>query len=352
MAYTSINKSSDYFDTKLYTQTGTTNNGDTQTITMDNVGMAWIKNRSYTNAHALFDIIRGGDKLLVTSSTGAEETIGGGLTFGASETTIGGDTGGYGFNNRVGDNYVAWHWRTDGTTGSSNTDGSITSTVSVNTTSGFSIVKYTGTASNATVGHGLGVKPAMMIAKNLDNGSEDWCVYHKSLGYNNVLKLHSSNAILTATNRWNAEPDTSVFNVGTAAEANGSGANQIAYVFAEKKGFSKFGSYIGNGNADGTFVYTGFKPAFLLYKCSTDIFTNWQVFDNKRSTYNLAVNRLNPNDNSAELATTADSFDLLSNGFKARNNGANSNNSGSTFIYMAFAENPLVSSTGVPCTAR
>jgi hypothetical protein len=345
MAYTTINKPSEYFNTKLYT-----GNGSTQSIS--SVGFqpdwVWLKGRSGSGRdHLLFDAIRGATNYIKSNATSAEATISSTLTsFDSDGFSIGSNSG----VNTNSETFVSWNWLANGA-GVSNTDGDITSTVSASTTSGFSIVKYTGTASNATVGHGLGVKPAMMIAKNLDNGSEDWCVYHKSLGYNNVLKLNSSNAILTATNRWNAEPDTNVFNVGTAAEANGSGANQIAYVFAEKKGFSKFGSYTGNGNADGTFVYTGFKPAYVLTK-RTDGSYIWSITDGVRNPYNPTSLSLQTEYADAESGWSPLEVDFLSNGFKLRTSSAQKNGSGSPFIYMAFAEQPLVGTNGVPATAR
>jgi hypothetical protein len=345
MAYTTINKSSEYFNTKLYT-----GNGSTQSIS--SVGFqpdwVWLKGRSGSGRdNLLFDAIRGATNYIKSNATSAEATISSTLTsFDSDGFSIGSNSG----VNTNSETFVSWNWLANGA-GVSNTDGDITSTVSASTTSGFSIVKYTGTASNATVGHGLGVKPAMMIAKNLDNGSEDWCVYHKSLGYNNVLKLNSSNAILTATNRWNAEPDTNVFNVGTAAEANGSGANQIAYVFAEKKGFSKFGSYTGNGNADGTFVYTGFKPAYVLTK-RTDGSYIWSITDGVRNPYNPTSLSLQTEYADAESGWSPLEVDFLSNGFKLRTSSAQKNGSGSPFIYMAFAEEPLVGTNNIPATAR
>jgi hypothetical protein len=350
MAYTTINKPSEYFNTKLYTQTGSTNNGDTQTITMDNVGMVWIKNRSYTNAHALFDIVRGGNGaycLLSTNSTGGGQgsdiDSAEGLTFGSSTTTIGTDGGGYGYNNRTGDNYVAWHWRTDGTTGSSNTDGSKTSTVSANQTSGFSVVKWVGV--DGTVGHGLNAVPEMIIVKNTDD-STHWFVYHKSIGNSKFLTLNETGVEQTNAGVWNAtSPTSSVFTVGSQLN----NANYIAYVFAPKKGFSKFGFYEGNGNADGTFVYTGFKPAFVLYKAKGAV-QSWNMHDNKRLGYNPNNAFLFPNLTQAESNITR--IDLLSNGFKLRTTDAGQNGSGQGYIYMAFAENPLVGTNGVPATAR
>ena len=343
MAYTTINKSSDYFDTKIYTQSGSSNNGDTQTITMDNVGFTWFKNRDYINAHALFDIVRGGDKLLATNGTGAEETVGGGITFGASSTTIGADTGGYGFNNRVGDDYVAWHWRTDGTSGSSNTDGSITSTVSASTTSGFSIVSFNG--QTGTVGHGLGVKPSMIILK-CRAVSNNWVIQHKGLtgGMDENVLIFTTSAEISAPT---AEPTTSVFTVNNQIAENN---DNIAYVFAEKKGFSKFGSYTGNGSTDGSFIFTGFKPAFVIIKGSSNT-ENWHMYDNKRDTFNPTDQALQPNTTSAEFTET-NVLDFLSNGFKLRVSGGGHNGSGVSYIYMAFSDHSIVSSNGVPAVAR
>ena len=343
MAYISF-QPQDYFNTVLYNGTGSA-----QSIT--GVGFQpdwlWQKSRSNSQDGRIFDAVRGGSKLIYPSLTNAESTNAqlitsfdsDGFTMGSSGSNV----------NDSGTTNVAWNWKANGQ-GSSNTDGSITSTVSANTTAGFSIVSYTGTASNATVGHGLGVKPAMMIAKNLDNGSEDWCVYHKSLGYNNVVKLNNNSASLSTTTRWNAEPDTSVFNVGTVAETNGSSANQIAYIFAEKKGFSKFGSYTGNGSTDGTFVYTGMSPAFIMVK-RTNAIEGWYMYDVKRDTFNVSDAYLFANASSAE-ATLTNGLDILSNGFKMRNTDTGHNASGSTYTYMALAEEPLVSSNGVPAVAR
>jgi hypothetical protein len=342
MAYTTINKSSEYFNTKLYTGNSTITNAIT------GVGFqpdwVWLKGRNYGDSHRLYDAVRGSSNYIVSNATIAQNNLypltsfdSDGFTIGSSDPSI---NGAY--------NYVSWNWLANGA-GVSNTDGSIASTVSANTTSGFSIVTWTG--NSGSVGHGLGKKPEMIISKSLGT-SGAWYTTHKSLStemQDNYMFLNTSDANTTNNDIWGGEPTISTFSVGSGLIGN---TTHVAYCFNSVKGFSKFGSYTGNGNADGTFVYTGFKPAFLLYKCSSDNFTNWQVFDNKRSTYNLAVNRLNPNDASVELTTTADSFDLLSNGFKARNNGANSNNSGSTFIYMAFAENPLVGTNNIPATAR
>jgi len=351
-----INKPSEYFDTKIYTQTGSTNNGDTQTITMDNVGMVWIKNRSFGNYHALFDIIRGGNGancLLSTNTTGSGQgsdiDSAEGLTFGSSTTTIGTDGGGYGYNNRTGDNYVAWHWRTDGTTGSSNTDGSITSTVSANTTSGFSIVTWSGTSSNGTIGHGLGVAPKVIICFGYSSGGNSWTVGHNSLSWNNGIYIEATATFANTTLWQNTAPTNNVFSVGSFSGTNSS-QSMIAYCFAEKKGFSKFGSYTGNGNADGTFVYTGFKPAFVLHKRTDIAGHSWIIHDNKRPDYNSTNLILHANLSDAEQGGY--DMDLLSNGFKHRVTAGSTNASGGTYIYMAFAEQPLVGTNGVPATAR
>ena len=342
MAYTTINKPSEYFNTVLYT-------GNATGRTISGVGFqpdwTWIKNRSDTSGHRVLDVVRGGTKELIANGTNAEITEAQSLQSWNSDGFVLGTAAGVNANT---DNFVSWNWKANGA-GVSNTDGSITSTVSANPTSGFSVVTYTGTNAIASVGHGLGVKPAMIIAKNVTTPGEDWAVYHKSLGgYQYYLKLNSDTAVLTATNRWNAEPDTNVFNVGAVGETNGSGTSQVAYVFVEKKGYSKFGSYTGNGNADGTFVYTGFKPAFVLIKRSASTAAGWCIFDNKRDGYNPNKLLLANNTN----VESSPNFDIVSNGFKTRTADGEWNGSGSTYIYMAFAENPLVGTNGVPATAR
>jgi len=343
MAYTTIKKPSDYFNTKLYT-----GNGSTNAIT--GVGFqpdwTWIKNRTDASNHNLYDAVRGTSAgKLKSNTTNAESYNASDLSsFNTDGFTVGG-------NNEVngsGDAMASWNWLgANGT--AANTDGSISSTVSANTTSGFSIVSYTGTGSAGTVGHGLGTTPSMVIVKNRSEVYA-WNCYHQSLGATKYILLNASDASATGTTWNDTAPTSSVFSIGSTSGVNKNTNNLIAYCFAEKQGFSKFGSYTGNGSTDGTFTYLGFKPAFLLYKNASNNFTNWQVHDSKRSTYNLSVNRLNPNDSSVELGTTADSFDFLSNGFKARATASNSNTSGSTYIYMAFAEQPLVGDN--PATAR
>jgi hypothetical protein len=344
MAYTTIDKPDDYFNTVLYT-----GNGSTQSIT--GVGFqpdwVWIKNRTSAEASGMFDAVRGVTKMLSTQNADAETTTATSLTaFGSDGFSVGSNLR----VNQSSNNIVSWNWLANGT-GVSNTAGSISSTVSANTTSGFSIVKYTGNGTGgATIGHGLSVKPNMIILKSYENGQQ-WAVYHSSLGATQGLRLNSTIAAYTSSTRWNnTEPTSTLFTVGNDGEVNTSGEDQIAYCFAEVKGYSKFSSYIGNGSTDGTFVYTGFKPAFVLYKNSTAGGDSWQMFDNKRLGYNVKNRQLQPNANGAEQ--TSDNIDILSNGFKQRQTASGGNQSSATYIYMAFAENPFVTSTGIPTTAR
>jgi len=344
MAYTTVNKSTDYFNTKLYT-----GNGSANAIT--GVGFqpdwTWIKSRDYSDSHSVYDAVRGVTKRIRPNHTNAEQTLANSLTaFGSDGFTVGSD----GQDNSNGNTYASWNWKANGA-GSSNTNGSITSTVSANTTSGFSIVKYTGTGSNATVGHGLGsASPKMILFKNT-NSIRNWGVYHGSLSDpDNYLALNTTGAETTGYNFSNdTRPTNSLFSVGNMTGNNGSSQEYIAYCFAEKTGYSKIGKYTGNGNADGTFVYTGFKPAWLMvfaYQAGNE---NWIMVDNKRDGFNVENEQLFPNTSGAEESN--DEVDLLSNGFKLRRNNTRMNGS-IPYIYMAFAEAPLVGSNNVPCTAR
>ena len=346
MAYTDIDKPSDYFSTKLYT-----GNGSTNAIT--GVGFqpdwVWCKARSYNDDHFTFDAVRGVTKHIRTNSDSAEVTNTNSLTaFGSDGFTLGSDGGA----NSNTDTYASWNWLAGNGT-ASNSNGSITSTVSANTTSGFSIVSYTGTGSNATVGHGLGVAPAMIIIK-CRSRAEEWVVYNQGLGNAYAIPLHLTEAKSTSATFWqNTNPSSSVFYIGANNKHNQSGQTFIAYCFSEKKGFSKFNSYTGNGNNDGTFIYTGFKPAWVLIK-RTDTTSNWLLFDNKRAySYNLISATLKPNTNGAEDTNGAyNNVDFISNGIKLRQSNGDLNASGGSYIYHAFAENPFVTSTGIPTTAR
>jgi len=461
MAYSTIDKSTAHFNTKLYS-----GNGSTQSIT--GVGFqpdwTWIKERNDTPDHKLIDSVRGVSKIVESNTTEAESTNTTGIT---SFDSDGFSLGSNGSTNGGSDTYVSWNWLAGGTApaitysvkvvsdsgnkyrfddfgtsavtldlqeggtytfdqsdssnaghplrfsttangthgggseyttgvtttgtpgssgaktvitvaasaptlyyyctshsgmggqantnslfGSSNFSGSIQSTVSANQTAGFSIVKYTGTGSNATIGHGLGVVPKMIIFKVLDS-STDWVVYHVGVGNTGALRLNNSNA--TQTNSvffQDTTPSSSIITIGTGTDLNTSGQSHIAYCFAEKTGYSKFGSYVGNGNADGTFVYTGFKPAFIIIKRTTS--QSWVMFDSKRSD----VANANPNDqvlypsgSEAEFSSSTREIDTLSNGFKCRATGGNIGASGETYTYMAFGQT-IVGSNNIPATAR
>ena len=345
MAYTTIDKPTDYFNTKLYT-----GNGSGQSIT--GVGFSpeflWLKERTSTSYHRLSDIIRGTNKQLSSNVSDAEETISTVVSsYDSDGFTVGADNG----SNESGQTYVSWNWLAGGTA-SSNSDGSITSSVSANTTAGFSIVSYTGSGSNATVGHGLSSALSMIIFKA--RGTGNWLVYHQGIGNTHGIFLNTTSAKDDdATYFQDTNPTSSLFSIGTSTLVNDTNP-YIAYCFAEKKGYSKFGSYTGNGNADGTFVYTGFKPAFFICKRYNDSGYDWLMYDNKRQvSFNVIDDFLKPNLADAETTGNANqSLDFLSNGVKHRGNGASSNGSGASYIYMAFAESPFVNSNGVPNNAR
>ncbi len=347
MAYTTINKSTDYFNTKLYT-----GNGGTQSIT--GVGFqpdwTWIKERSSTSDHCLYDAVRGVTKRLESNTTDAEAAAANQLNaFGTDGFT----TGDSGATNENSQTYASWNWLANGA-GSANTDGSISSTVSANTTSGFSIVSWTSLASgsNYTVGHGLSAVPSMIILKGRHEAN-NWMVYHhKNTSSPETDYLMLDDTAATADYPvWNdTAPTSSVFSCGTWSGFD-AGGTMIAYCFAEKKGFSKFGSYTGNGNADGSFIYTGFKPSFILAK-RTDASAGWVLFDNKRIGYNGSGNYwLDAQNSEADQTDATGMFDQLSNGFKIRSTFGSRNASGGNYIYMAFGQS-LVGSNNVPCTAR
>ena len=341
MAYTTIKKPTDYFNTKLYTGNGV--GGTNITGVGFQPDLVWIKRRSGVENHVWNDAVRGVPNNIYSSSTNAEDSgslmsaiLSDGFTV-QTDPSVNSNT----------DTYVAWNWLgANGT--ASNTDGSITSTVSANTTSGFSIVSYTGTGANATIGHGLAVAPKMVIAKKR-SGTGAWGVYHEGIGNPaNAVSLENASGARSEPAYWNStSPTSSVFSVGTSGDTNSSGGTYIAYCFAEVKGFSKFGSYVGNGSTDGTFVYTGFKPAFVIFKNTTNT-NNWSIRDNKRDSFNAGDSNLFANLSDAE--SSSNDIDFLSNGFKLRNAGGNWNTSGNTYIYMAFAEEPLVGDN--PATAR
>ena len=338
MAYTTIDNPTSFFNTVLYT-------GNASTNAITGVGFqpdwVWLKRRDGTGNHNLYDAVRGATKYLESSSTAPDQTQSAGLTaFDSDGFTLGSNTNMNGSSN----SYVSWNWSAGTGQGSSNTDGTINTTyTSVNTTAGFSISKFTGTGSAATVGHGLGAVPKMYMVKNITTNSLQWRVYHASLGATKHLALEATQAEGTASSVFNnTEPTSTVFSIGTDNGSNKSGDSHVAYCFAEVKGYSKFGSYTGSGNADGAFIYTGFKPAFVLLKVSSTT-NNWNMFDDKRPGFNEIDQRLFPNLSDAEQDGTA-AVDFLSNGFKFRNTNDNYNASSATYIYMAFAKAPFVTS--------
>jgi hypothetical protein len=326
-----------------------TGNNSTQVIT-NTVGSAsfqpdfvWMKIRSTSENHIAYDSVRGVQNYLVPNLTLAEGTSSQGLiSFNSNGFTLGNINPNYAGS----PTFVAWQWKGGGTA-VSNTSGSITSSVSANTTSGFSVTTYTGGGAAATVGHGLGVAPSMVIVKKRSAAGDQWYTYHSS------NKLPNSNAadnrvFINLTNASNADaaawnntnPTSSVFSIGSSTEVSANGATFVAYCFAAIKGFSAFGSYTGNGSTDGPFVYLGFRPRFVMVK-RTDSTGDWQILDSSRSTYNAADARLIADSNIAEINNTGGNTDFLSNGFKFKNVNGDDNASGGTFIYMAFAENPL-----------
>ena len=348
MAYTTINKSSDHFNSTIYTGNGTVNTAlTTGTFQPD---LTWFKNRGTTESHMWMDAVRGATKYIQSNSTAAQGTSADKIS---AFTSTGVTLGSGAETNENNQPLVCWNWKANGV-GSSNTDGSITSTVSANTTAGFSIVTGTENASGSwTVGHGLGVAPQVIICKTT-GATSDWFVWHESLGPTRLgekyLKLNST-AVSPANDSvvWNnTVPTSSVFSMGSGVWNDS--ATFVAYCFAEKTGFSKFGKYTGNGaQSDNAFVYTGFKPAFVIIK-RQDQATNWVMFDTARDTYNEGSKVLLP-DNSAAETSGSQKIDFLSNGFKIRSSGNNTGDS-SPYIYMCFAEAPLVGSNNVPATAR
>jgi hypothetical protein len=338
MAYTTIDKSSLHFNTKLYTGTASSNALTGINFQPDWV---WIKRRDGTYNHNLYDAVRGVTKEINSNNNNAESTVAQGLTaFGTDGFTLGSDDQ----SNASGDTFVAWNWKAGTGQGSSNTDGTINTTyTSANTTAGFSIIKYTGSGSAGTVGHGLGVTPDLTIRKKIST-TGDWFVHTTLIDSSlDFLKLNTTDA--------KSNSSLTGFTSSTIG-VDGDSSQEILYVFAQKKGYSKFGTYTGNGNADGAFIYTGFKPGWIMIKRYDAGTEDWNMWDSKRIGYNISGNdKLYANLNSAEL-TTENAIDILSNGFKLRSTNGGFNGSGSTYIYMAFAEAPLVTSGNIPATAR
>ena len=350
-----IKDGGDHFNTVLWTGDGTTSK------TVGNLSFQpdwiWVKDRNAGYRHNVWDSVRGYSNFLQPSFPDAEAAMGtsAGTSFFLGSTssgfTVGQPTSGtYSGNlstNENGTTYVAWNWKANGS-GSSNTDGSITSTVSANPTAGFSIVSYTGNGGTpTTIGHGLGVTPNFIVIKNRDS-TDGWAIYHSSIGATGYLEFTAGSTTTSASTWNNTSPTSTVFTVSTNTRVNGSSTKHVAYCFAEVEGYSKFGSYTGNNSTDGPFVMCGFRPAFILAKVNNSEY-NWTMYDSKRSTFNPSTKVLFPNLSNQESGST-DHFDWLSNGFKIRSNNINPSNT--AVYFMAFAENPFGGSGVSPATAR
>jgi len=336
------------FQTVLWTGDGATSRNITTNFSPD---FAIIKQRDDIYGFGVYDIVRGGGKFLRTDGTPAETTNpADGYVSAFNSTSVTLAKGSYGWNvNGSGYTYVGWFWDGGGT-GSSNTAGSITSTVSANASAGFSVVAYTGNGSNgATFGHGLGVAPSFVIVKCRDQ-SYGWAVQHQSLASNEYLFLNGNFAKSSGNNFWNStRPSSTVITLGNDGTVNQSSQDYIAYCFAEVEGYSKFGSYTGNGSTDGPFVYCGFRPALVLTKDTTG--HNWELLDSTRDAYNVAEKRLFTSNATAE-STSETCHDFVSNGFKVRGDHGGNNVSGNLHIFIAFAENPFGGDGVSPATAR
>jgi hypothetical protein len=339
MAYTSIDDPEAHFRIKLYAGNGSSDRAivfDTTDTTMQ-PNLVWLKNRSSGSTnHAVMGTGLNTGEYIRTNDTHAETS---GADVLNSIDSNGFEIGSAGaIQNDSGDNYVAWCWKESAD-------------------AGFDIVSYTGSGSAKTVSHSLSAVPHVMIVKNRES-VESWMVYHHkntAAPETDYLEMDTNGASVDNSNRWNdTAPTSSVFTVGDHAGVNESSVDLIAYLFAPKQGFSKFGSYTGNGNADGTYVHLGFKPAFFMIKRTTGSGYDWLMYDNKRQvSFNVIDDFLKPNLADAETTGNANqSLDFLSSGVKHRGNGASSNGSGVVYTYMAFAEAPFVNSNGVPCNAR
>ena len=353
MAYTTIDNPELHFQTKVYTADSSAN----RLITLDGSenmqpDWVWMKNRDQSVNHDLYDSVRGTTKYISSNKNNAEATNADGLVgFNTDGFTVDTSWG----NISTGNSYVAWCWKA-GTSFSNDASatsvGSLDSSGSKNTTAGFSIISFTGTESGTpSIAHGLSSTPEWILSRPRDV-SDNWMIFHGSFSAQEYISLNSTGAKASASSVWNSLPSSTVINMGDNAGVNDDGA-MIMYAFHSVKGFSKFGSYTGNGNADGTFVYTGFKPAWLMIKQSSGAGNDWLIYDNKRDTFNVASTILLANASGTEATGQSFNFiDLLSNGFKLRGSDARNNGSGGTMIYMAFAESPFVNSNGVPNNAR
>jgi hypothetical protein len=331
------------------TYTGNGTNGTAISNAVNGVSMqpdfVWIKDRVTANYNVLMDSVRGASNTLFSNATLAEETTPARISsFNSNGFTLTNKND----SNTNGDTFIAWQWKANGAA-VTNTAGSITSQVSANTTAGFSVVTYTGTGANATVGHGLGVAPSMIIVKNRNAviSNPAWPVYHISIGNTKYLDIQTTAAQATAITVWNnTTPTSNVFSIGVADSVSGNTNGLVAYCFAAVPGYSAFGSYTGNGSSDGPFVYTNFRPRFVMIKLASGAGGNWIMVDTSRDTYNLSINKLGANvadaENGANVGnSTQNTLDILSNGFKIRATQTDTNGNGNTYVYMAFAETPF-----------
>ena len=357
MAYTEIDRPSDYFEAKLWSGNATDDRAISGLDFAPN--WVWIKNRTDSNSHAIFDTVRGATKYIESDTDDAEAT---GATFLKSFTSDGFTLGTAGRVNANSQNYVSWNW-VAGTSVSGNTGGSGTAktyTGSVNTDAGFSIIRYIGNSTAGhTIPHHLGTTPAWIICRTI-SAAKEWDVYHHkntSSPETDYLVLNTTAATTDASDKWNdTAPTSSVVTLGDSSQLNTNDGTCIMYAFSERKGYSKFSSYTGNGSASsGTFIYTGFKPAWVMIK-STNAVKSWMILDNKRnptgkSGANTVDYRLRA-DTSETTSDNAGGMDFLSQGFKLYSTDTSTNQNGTNYIYMAFAENPFVTSSGVPACAR
>ena len=345
MAYTTIDDPTLYFNTVLYAGTGSE-----QTVSGVNFspGLTWLKSRSNGQPNVLSDSVRGGNKQLYSADTQAETTYGQYLkSFNSDGFVLGTDSG----INQSSQTFVSWNWKAGGSA-SNNTDGNKTISLSVNTTAGFSVGTYAGTGQDSTIGHGLGAVPDWLMIKNRSSGSRKWQLWHNGLtGTNKYLAIDRSDAELTDSASWdNTAHSNTVWNTYGSGEANQNGENFVCYAWTSIQGFSKFGSYTGNANANGPFIYTGFKPAWIMTK-QINGGSSWIVHDNKRDPIN-PIDEFFTVEEPDAAGTLANSYDLCSNGFKVRTSNGDRNSSGDSFAYWAFAESPLVNSEGIPNNAR
>ena len=349
MAYTAIDDPSAHFHIQEYT-----GNGSTQSITNGaNAGdfqpdWVWIKSRTHVSYHNIFDSSRGATKRVFSNDAGAEQTTT------ASLTSFDSDGFSLGNNNDVNANtetLLAWQWKANGGTKTSFTESgnNPAGTHQANTTAGFSIVTHVGTGAVGTIAHGLSSPPEWILTKGLDDGHA-WITAHKSIGFDNNTLFNTTDAFASDSTYNNTDPTSSVFTVKNQGGVNKDGENYVNYLFHSVQGYSKIGTYKGTSNADGPFVHLGFKPAWIILKRSSST-GNWLLYNNKMDVDNEALTYLVSNETDAQ-STAANGIDLLSNGFKLRRTGVSWNNSGDTYVYIAFAEHPLVSSKGVPVTAR